>query len=71
MRNECYGCEKRHIGCHANCESYKAFCRERQRANEARRADHEARDVLSDGYANRTRKARRLDYKDMRRWRGT
>ena len=60
MRNECYGCEKRHMG-----------CRERQGANEARRADHEARDVLSDGYASRTRKARRLDYKDTRRWRGT
>lgn len=50
MRNECYGCEKQHMGC---------------------RADHEARDVLSDGYASRTRKARRLDYKDTRRWRGT
>ena len=71
MRNECYGCEKRHMGCHASCENYKAFCRERQRANEARRADHEARDVLSSGYASRTRKARRLDYKGTRRWRGT
>ena len=25
MRNECYGCEKRHMGCHAKRESYKAF----------------------------------------------
>lgn len=27
--NSCYGCTDRHIGCHSECEKYKAYCAER------------------------------------------
>lgn len=25
MKNKCYNCEHRHVGCHATCEDYKEF----------------------------------------------
>ena len=25
MKNECYGCTNRYVGCHSECASYKAF----------------------------------------------
>lgn len=24
-KNECYGCKKRTLGCHSQCEAYKAY----------------------------------------------
>lgn len=29
MKSECHGCEERHHGCHAECEKYKKFRKER------------------------------------------
>lgn len=25
MKNKCYNCERRHVGCHVTCEDYKKF----------------------------------------------
>lgn len=33
----CLGCDKRHMGCHAGCEKYKAFRAKCDAANENRR----------------------------------
>ena len=32
MKAPCYGCADRRIGCHADCEQYKAFRAERDEA---------------------------------------
>lgn len=37
----CYGCEKRHIGCHATCEDYLKERAERDALNEKIRAEKE------------------------------
>lgn len=73
MRNDkpCYGCEKRHIGCHAKCDSYKE-----QKALEAAvkavmRKGNPAGALLSAGYVKRAKRARRHDFKHERRFRGT
>lgn len=66
----CYGCEKRHIGCQAECESYKRIKAERDAAKAAKRKGDLAGAVLSAGYIKRARKARRQSYKEVRRWKG-
>lgn len=68
MKNDCYGCERRHIGCHAECESYKRIKAERAAAKAAKRKGDLAGAVLSAGYIKRARKARRQSYKEDRRW---
>lgn len=37
----CKGCEERHPGCHAECESYKAWAEARQELNRRMRAEGE------------------------------
>lgn len=32
----CRDCKKRHMGCHSECEDYKAFGEERERLRQAR-----------------------------------
>lgn len=39
---ECKGCEKRHPGCHSNCESYQKFWEERRAMCKARMEEKEA-----------------------------
>lgn len=38
----CKGCEERHSGCHAECESYIDWKKEHEEENEKIRADGEA-----------------------------
>lgn len=73
MKNDkpCYGCERRHIGCHAECESYKKIKAERDAANAERRKGDPAGALLSAGYIKRAKRARRHDFKHDRRFRGT
>lgn len=70
MKKDCYGCEKRHIGCQAECESYKRIKADRDAAKAAKRKGDLAGAVLSAGYIKRARKARRQSYKEVRRWKG-
>lgn len=72
MKNDkpCYGCGRRHMGCHAQCPDYMKNKAEREAAKAAKRKEEPAGIVLADGYIRRQRKARRQSYKDTRRWRG-
>jgi len=42
----CKGCQKRHLGCHSDCEDYKAYKEEVERINKARRKDDNYSDYL-------------------------
>jgi len=44
-RNDCYGCTKRQVGCHATCESYKKF---REQVDEENRKMRLAKSVVDD-----------------------
>ena len=39
ITNPCYGCEKRHTRCHADCKDYETFTKQRAKENERRKAD--------------------------------
>ena len=51
MHAPCYGCERRRVGCHADCEEYKAYNAER----EAIRAQR-TQDRIINGVTNQTMK---------------
>lgn len=37
--NRCFGCEKRHVGCHAECEDYKAWKAEHDKKREIEKSE--------------------------------
>lgn len=41
MQAPCYRCEDRYLGCHSDCDRYKAFCREREEIRKARLKESE------------------------------
>lgn len=71
MRNDCKGCTVRRVGCHANCESYKAYRAAHDTAKSAKQRDDLAGTVLSAGYIKRAKRAWTHDFKHMGRYRGT
>ena len=36
MKNNCWKCERRHVGCHANCEEYLAYKAEWEKIRKAK-----------------------------------
>ena len=36
MENSCYGCTKRKVGCHSNCEDYKEWLEEHHKIKKER-----------------------------------
>lgn len=48
MKCPCRGCEKRKIGCHANCPDYGAWAAETIQRREARARDKETR-IMREG----------------------
>lgn len=42
---DCFNCNNRHIGCHAECEVYKQVKAMRDAMNEARRKENAKRDL--------------------------
>ena len=44
MKQPCYNCPDRHIGCHAQCERYKAYTAEYQKQKRQQEGDREFRD---------------------------
>lgn len=38
--NCCWNCQDRKVGCHARCEKYLQYAKEREQINEARQAEH-------------------------------
>ena len=38
-KNDCYGCEKRQVGCHSKCESYIQFKKELQEIKRRKREE--------------------------------
>lgn len=38
--NHCWNCQERHIGCHAHCEKYLQYAKEREQIIKARQAEH-------------------------------
>lgn len=39
ITNPCYGCEKRHTRCHADCQDYDNYAKQRAKENERRKAE--------------------------------
>lgn len=37
----CWGCDKRKIGCHDECEAYKHFCKKRELIKKERAKEYE------------------------------
>lgn len=64
----CYGCEKRHIGCHATCEDYLKYRAERDALNEQIKAekikDRNAISTAIQGMKNRKLTGGRLPLKN-------
>ena len=56
MKNSCWKCERRHVGCHVTCEDYKIFKDDCALLQKARR-EAMLKDVL---VAERVRKKARL-----------
>lgn len=67
----CHNCEKRHVGCHAECEDYQEYAKKRKADLEAKRKQNAVFDVLTQGFVKREKKARHLMFKSVRRNRGT
>ena len=36
MKNNCWKCERRHVGCHATCEEYKEYVEKNKAVSRAR-----------------------------------
>ena len=43
---QCYGCEKREVGCHARCEEYKAYKAQIAKEKQLRHKDREFEDYV-------------------------
>lgn len=39
--NSCFGCTDRHMGCHSDCEHYKADCVENEKLKAKKRRDRQ------------------------------
>ena len=50
MKNCCYGCDKRHVGCHSTCEEYlkehKRHMAEKEKEQKARVRDYQYNDYM-------------------------
>ncbi len=55
----CKGCEERHVGCHIDCEVYKAYREELDKEKESRIQAQKANDVLDDYTIRRIEKTRK------------
>lgn len=42
MSNKCYGCTRRHVGCHGTCSDYKEFGAAQDEAIKAKALDRES-----------------------------
>ena len=51
----CRGCEKRHIGCHAECEEYMAAWRKNREAGKKREIENESMGLKIRGAERRQR----------------
>lgn len=67
----CYKCDKRHIGCHAECEGYQEYAAKRKAELEAKHKQDAVFDVLTQGLVKREKNARHVSFKSVRRNRGT
>ena len=47
MKNSCYGCEKRRMGCHSTCEDYQKFKAEREAINQEKVKKRQVYDDLN------------------------
>ena len=53
----CYKCERRHVGCHADCKEYKAFKSQLEEANRIRK---QAKQLDSIGIVPKRRRERHV-----------
>lgn len=60
MKTPCLNCEFRHVGCHADCEHYKAFRAEREAAYKRNAQQAEMTSFVSDVKRNVHRRYGRL-----------
>lgn len=56
---ECKNCPKRHVGCHATCESYLRGKEEMKRIDRNRKAESEINGYAKDSIARREHKRHR------------
>lgn len=60
MTNSCKDCPNRHVGCHGECEKYKAYCAELEKERQRRKLLIESTPAMSAAkLANVRRQARR------------
>ena len=58
-KSPCYGCEERHIGCHADCERDSKWREERQAEKDAFNAEKQRESVINEFRAKNASKTRR------------
>ena len=64
--DECYGCTRRHVGCHSECPDYERYLIRQQARRDARNKDAVIRGyrsgvldkILKDGAVNKIKKER-------------
>lgn len=56
LPSPCLNCERRYVGCHSNCEDYKAFREKVQKSKEAFYEDYRAKDIYMDFVTQSKRK---------------
>lgn len=58
LESPCHYCDHRAIGCHSNCEAYKAYCGEIEKIHELKFAAQE-KDAQIKGYEHEKKQKRR------------
>ncbi len=58
-RTSCKGCEERHVGCHIDCEVYKAYRANLDKEKEARIQAQKVNDVIDDYTVKRIEKTKK------------
>lgn len=66
MQAPCKGCTERRIGCHASCEAYLAYAKEREAIRAARLQEGEARERDSAEKIRNIRKKQNLQKRGRR-----
>lgn len=65
----CYGCDKRHVGCHSSCESYKEYQKKIAEQREAIRKKKDEEAILASVHVRALDKANKKKSK-VKYWKG-
>lgn len=65
----CYNCDKRSVGCHSSCESYKEYRKKISEKQEAIRKKKDEEEMLTDTRIRSMKKTRKVKSKQTA-WKG-